>query len=463
MLGACTLGPTVTPEHISLPDRFQTYAGTGVNRPKDAGIQSLNRWWQAFSDPVLNGLIEQALGHNYDLQSAAQNVLLARAVRDETASAWWPQIDAGMSGGDVRLSKVIDNHMPRVFAQPRRIDVSTLSYSLQARWQIDLFGRIRRRVEQKEHGIDLMLEDRHAVTLTVLSELARAYVRLRGAQRRLAIVERYVGIVRHQAERTRRLYEQGVGTTLQTAQVQADLDLHTARIAVLRNEIARLHHAINILTGAMPGTMRPDLMRASATPKTPDLPRELPSRVVARRPDIRAAQQAYQVALAGVGASVADLYPDFTIPPTFDPSASSLYQLFDAQASSWSFMLRAAIPVMNGGALTAHVHAAQAQAEASRRVYHQSVLNGLREVQDLIVARQNHDRHLRLLHHATGSSHRASEQSRRLYEAGLTDILSFLDAQRVAVSAEEQEVEGEIARAITAIDFFVAIGAGWDV
>ncbi|PYD48432.1 secretion protein [Novacetimonas pomaceti] len=458
LAGACSVGPHYQPEHAALPAHYREEKDDDVDfRPVE-----LVQWWQQFHDPILNRLVEVAFDHNHDIRGAAQRVLVAHAMRDIEASQWYPQVDFSSLNGDLMKSTSLANAMPHVDDLPRDPHASLLSYGFGASWQIDLFGRIRHQVDASDRVIEQAQENRHAIMLTVLAEVARNYMTLRGTQQRLGIIDRHIVTATRLHDRAVRLQRAGVGNTLHVAQTSSLLRTQQSQRAALHKTIAQSLHALDILVGQLPGSLRAELTSPSPLPKVPPAPRTLPGRLLRHRPDIRRAERMYAQAMDGIGTEVARMYPDLTLPLTYNPNASTFSQLFETGAQAWRMLALTSLPLGHGGQQQARVRSAQAIAEAERLKYHQQILIALREVEDAIVAWNGKKTHVRLLHQAAQDSRLANLRSRRLYEAGISDLLNVLETEQSALRAENTELCAHIDWLYRTVDLHVALGSGWE-
>ncbi|NVN42555.1 efflux transporter outer membrane subunit [Asaia siamensis] len=465
LLAGCTVGPNYTPDRMKLPDGFVEADHAATPEEIARTEAEMKEWWGQYNDPLLNRLVAQAIKGNYDLLIADQRIIAGRAMREEAASAWYPQLDVNAGGGSSRYSINIDNWPIRPGNPQNRPEASVLTYGAQASWEIDAFGRIRREVEASERAIDVSIEDRRATLMTLLSDLVRAYISLRGAQLRLAIAQANVKNAQSEVDLTKRLYREGLGNTLQTAQAQSELDSELASLEPLKSQVDTLSHGVSVLLGDMPGDLKAELEAlpngTASLPVMPQFPATLPSIVVANRPDIRAAERGYAEATARIGVAVAQLYPKFSIPLTFNPNASAMYQAFQVNAMSWSFMMLATLPVMHGGRFTSQVVEARARAEASRLTYRKTVLNAFREVEDAMTSWLHNDHYVAQLHQASIDSGLAADRARRLYAAGLTDYINVLTTQRTLLGAQDREAVARTARLHDTVALYTAMGAGW--
>ncbi|GAN69647.1 efflux transporter outer membrane subunit [Acetobacter orleanensis] len=463
MLSACTVGPNYQPERMKVPAQFKEAAEEHPATPEEIARtnKEMTEWWAAFKDPMLTQLVEQAIKGNYDLQIAGQRILAERAIRDRSASQWYPQMDANVGGGDVRYSLNIDNWPLRPGNPANRPEASMLTYGAMATWEVDVFGRIRRDVEAHERAVEASIEGRRALLMTMLSELASDYMLLRVTQLQIKIATDNIGVAKRAVDLTNKLYLEGVGNTLQIAQAQAELDTQIAAREPLKTRVSQVTHAIAVLLGQMPGALEDQLKVPRPLPTVPEFPATMPSVVIANRPDIRMAERQYALATAQIGVAVANLYPHFVIPLTFNPNASAMYQLFQVNAMSWQFLMMASLPLMHGGKMTSEVRATQASAEAARLTYRQSVLNGFKEVEDAMAAWHDDIEYAEQLHKAAEDSATASERARRLYGAGLVGFLEVLTTERTTLNAQNMEAMARLERLRDAVNLYTALGAGW--
>ena len=454
-VGGCTLGPRYAPPQLGpLPDWTEHPATAAEVARTEARMRN---WWASFRDPVLDRLVVLAVDGNLDLRIAGQRLLAARDVREEVSAALAPQVDSSTQAGIQRFSTTQQYPpLPGVSSSNR-----LWSQGFTANWELDVFGRIRRQIEAQDDEVGADIEARRGMLLAVLGELATDYVGLRTAQRELDIAERNIGTSRQGLGLTRRTFAQGLGTTLQVAQAQAELESEQATTQPLRTRIAQLSHAIAVLVGAMPGSLETALRRPGSLPHAPALPVTLPSRVIANRPDIREAERRYAEANARIGVAVASLYPDFSLPLSIGLQSSMIHELFMADSLAFQLVLSAAQPIYHGGRLSAQVRQARAEAEAARLSYYQTVLIAFREVEDRLVAYRNDSDRAIVLHRAASFNALALDRARTLYAAGLTGFIDVLSAERATYQSEDAAALGDLARLDDTVALYTALGAGW--
>jgi NodT family efflux transporter outer membrane factor (OMF) lipoprotein len=461
VLTGCTVGPQYKPDQFAVPAGFTDAPHAATPEEIARTNAEMQDWWAQFHDAELNALVRAAIAGNYNLKIADQRIVAEHQMRQETASAWYPQVDAMTGGGDDRYSVNIDNWPLRPGNPANRPEASVLTYGARASWEIDVFGRIRREVEASERAIDESIEARRGVLVTMLADLAGDYMDMRATQARLEIARHNVRVAQDALSLTQRLFAHGVGNNLQVSQAQTEYDSEIARLEPLQAHFDRDAHAIAVLTGQPPGALEEALAAPSPLPVMPPFPQTLPSIVVANRPDIREAERAYAEDTARIGVAVAQLYPNFSVPLTFNPQASAAYQAFQLGGMSWQFLMLASMPLIHGGRLTAQIARARATAEASRLHYRQTVLHGFQEVEDAMSDWQHDTQLVARLDRASADATLTNQRATRLYGAGLTDFLNVLSSERTLLDVQDRLAQAHQAQLRDAVTLYTAIGAGW--
>lgn len=459
-LTACTVGPNFHRDHMQIPDQWTEKVWKRPATAKEIAdaTNEMRRWWEQFHDPLLNELVEEAIKNNYNLQIASQSILAARALRDQQSSNWYPQLDGSAGYGYTTTSYTLGTST-MLKGQPNGAVIRR--YGASVSWQVDAFGMIRRMVQSQDEAVKASIEDRRVVLLTMLSQLANNYVTLRNMQLRLRIADENVAIAQYIYNLAQKQYLEGTGTTLSTAQAQAELESQRASREPIKTNITQITHTIDVLLGKTPGSTEALLKIEKPQPNLPAFPASIPSIALANRPDVREAERNYAVATANVGVAVAELYPQFTIDLSAMPTTSYTSQMANIASLVSSSFINMAIPGFHGGRLTAQVQAAQAVAEASRLQYRQTILGALKEIEDIIAAWGDDAEHVELLHKSKLSSQLALQRAQKLYQAGLTGYLDVLTAQRTTTSATNAEAVAMLDRFQDAVNLFTALGAGW--
>jgi len=459
LLAACTVGPDYTPP--APPGSAVERARWTEHRASEAEVARteawMRDWWAAFHDPVLDQLVARAISANLDIRIAGQRLLAAGEVQRELAANLRPQLSGGGEAGIARYSTTLQYPpLPGISSSARLWEPG-----FSASWELDVFGRVRRQIEAQRAVVGSDVELRRGVMLTAVSEVADDYLTLRVTQRELAIAGHSIGVAGEALGLTQRLFNQGIGTSLQLAQARAELESEQSTLQPLQLRVAQLSHAIAVLLGLMPGSLEAMLSRPAPLPEVPPLPVTLPATVLANRPDIRRAERQYAEAVARIGVAVAQLYPDFSLPLSFGLQSSMIHELMQADSLAFQFVLSIAQPIYQGGRISAQVREARDEAEGARLDYQRTVLTAFREVEDGLVAYHDDSARSVLLHRAAADNALALSRARRLYAAGLTPFLDVLTAERATYQSESDAAASDLARLSDAVQLYTALGAGW--
>ena len=462
MLSGCT---TVGPDHrepqVAVPASYvEPYAG---------GEARLERWWRGFGDAQLAGLVEQALAQNLDLEMAAARIREARAMEGVAGAGASPQLAAEAS---VTRQRISENAIPAPpgagggggsgFGLPGQ-EFTTFRAGFDASWELDLFGRNKREREAATARTGAALWNRRDVEVAVAAEVASAYLRLRTLEGRIANAE---------AELARReRFEQlvaarargGLVTGQDLEQQRSERSAAAAAIPALQAEAKAQIHALGVLTGQAPGALATQLAAPAAgiAPSPPAVPPGLPSELLRRRPDIRAAERELAAATADVGVAVADLYPRISLTAAPALVSTALGSLLDWGSRSFSVGGALHWPLFDGGRRKANVEVRGARQEQAMIAYRKAVLTALQDVEDALGRVDGDRRQLAELELARTSAGRAEEIARTRYRGGLVTLSEVLVAQQRRLSLEEQVIETRGALARDTVALVKALGGGW--
>jgi outer membrane protein, multidrug efflux system len=459
LLGACTVGPDYVAPKTSLP---ATYSEQGAVSATPAAVPaSTDTWWANFGDPVLNQLIAQAQQSAPDLAAAEARVREARAMRGVAGAAEYPEVDAGGAYARTHGSANVPVGVPPGGLGPG-IDGNLWQAGFDASWEIDVFGGTRRRIESANAAYESSVAARGDAALTLSGEIAREYVALRGAQRRLAVAQENLAIQRDALSLTRSQFDAGLASRLDVLRAQAQVDATEAEIPTLTAEARSSIYRIGALVGVPPESLLAELDAPQAIPvPIADVPVGLPSDLLQRRPDIRAAERSLAAANARIGAAQADLYPHFYLTgaaglesleaPTF-LSAPSRY-LSIGPTISWL--------VFDAGKVRFTVKAEEARTDAAAAQYRKVVLGALRDVETALVSYGQAKIRRERLAAETAADRDAVTIATRLYRQGLNDFLPVLDAERSLYAAEDELAQTDRDADIALVALYKALGGGW--
>jgi len=447
-LAACSTGP----EYVR-PAMIPAAAGPFVAANSPA-VQPLapvpDNWWRLYDDPVLDGLIADALAHNTDVRAAVARLARARAALREVKVDRLPQ--GGVSAGAIRGRDPGDSNATTSF-----------DAGLQVAYEVDLFGRVSRSVEAGRGDVAAAEADADAVRVAIVSDTARAYADASSAAERLAVAEHIVELLGRSLELTQRQVEIGQTTRLDTARIAALRNQRQAEIPAIAAERDNALFRLATLTGRAPAEL-PSAAGARST--SLELGQPIPvgdgSQLLARRPDVRAAERRLAAATARIGVATAGLYPQVTLGGSIGSSGGNISNLFSNPIGfllgpliSWSFSDHARA--------RARVAGAEASTQEALAEFDGTVLRSLQETETALSAYANTLKRREALKAARDEADVAARIVRAQQREGQVDSLALLDAERTSAEAEAElaNVEGQVARA--QIDLFRALGGGWSV
>lgn len=453
LLAGCALGPDYQRPATSLPDRFNAVNSTDSTATQTE-LPSGAEWWRAFNDAKLDELIERALRDNRDLQIAAAQLDEAEALLRQTNASLLPQIDATGSGGRTRVSQTQATPIPAnvpVLRDDRRAVLSTA-------FELDLWGRLRR---LSEAGRAQLLASRHArdgVALTLSATTAQAYFNLRSTDAQLAALGRTAQSRRDSLGVVRTRHEAGLASALDLNQARGNLADAEAQLSELQRQRDALEHLLAGLVGD------PALR---LVPVNADLPSpmavqpDLPSRLLDRRPDLRAAEENLIAANAQIGAAKAALFPTISLTGFYGGQSESLAQLRDGASRIWNTSFAATLPVFDFGRGLARVDQASARQQQALFGYQKAVEAAFREVSDALGNLEYGSRSEARLAEKLRAAQESLELSQLRYQAGYSPYLEVLDAQRTASDAELALIRQRQQRLGYSVDLIKSLGGGW--
>lgn len=460
VLAGCSLTPTyqrpaapVDPVYPSGAAYVQTASGS----PGEASAADIG-WRDFFRDPLLQQLIAISLANNRDLRKAALNVEAARAQYRIRRADLLPHLGAGADGAARRVPADLGP------AADATIDRSYQVSGI-ASWELDLWGRIRSLGEQALASYLALDETRTAAQLSLVAEVAKTYLTLRADQELLGLTLETLNAQQRFFDLTAQLVEAGGASQIDLRRAEMSLRSAQASLAMYVRLAAHDRNALVLLLGQ---PLTPDLSRLLDEAVTlpdglvaADLPAGMPSDLLVRRPDVRAAEYQLRGANASIGAARAAFLPAISLTGAAGTASASLDGLFEAGSRTWSFMPRITLPIFSGGALKAKLDAATVRKRIQIAAYEKAIQTAFREVADGLAGKRTLDDQIRYERQLAAASQEAYELARQRFTAGEDDNLSLLDAQRTLYGAQQTLVRTRLARASNLIDLYKALGGGW--
>jgi len=448
---ACTQGPNYRRPVVPIPPVYRFDDG-GLTSATEAGAPA---WWNAFGDPVLDAMISESVANNLDLAIATARVEEYDAILMGTRSQAFPQIGYDVEATRKRTSERIGIPFP-----PGKSPISSsFGALLTSSWEIDLWGRIRRETEAARANLLATTEARRGVILTLVSSVIASYVTLLDLDDRLKVAQDTLAGRKESVVIFRKRLDAGYISDYEMAQVQAEYETAVAAVPDLQRQIAIQEDALSVLLGRNPGPI--ERGRDLRSLGTPAVPASLPAELLARRPDILAAEQQLIASNALIGAARALYFPRITLTGIGGLASKSLGNLFTGTARTWSFTGDVAGPIYTGGGLQSATDQAVARREQSLAAYKLTIQNAFREVDDALSRVQKSREIEESVDRRVASLKQAVTLVRIRYDNGYTDYLNVLDTERSLFSAELTlaTARGDTYRAL--VDLYRALGGDW--
>jgi outer membrane protein, multidrug efflux system len=455
----CVVGPDYHPPAATAPTAWTSPAADGLTDKASAP----SSWWASFNDVELDSLIQRAAQSNFDLHVAEARMRQARAIRGGSAADLAPAVDASASAARAKQSQnqplIGSLPLPRGFP----FEYSLYQVGFDASWEIDLFGGKRRALEAATADWQGAIEARNDALLSLLAEVARNYVELRGAQQRLAIAHRDLELQEQALDLTRARLQGGVATELDVTRAAALLSGMQAAIPPLVAAERAAMYGLAVLLGQQPGALLAELSPSIAVPPTPpEVPIGLPSDLLRRRPDVRRAERQLAADTARIGVAKAEWFPKVSLTGDVGAESVSVSNWFEPGSRFWSIGPSVQWNALDFGRVRAQVRAQSAVQEAALATYQKAVLVSLQEAEDAVVAyAQERNRH-RALADAVAENRHSLELANSLYNHGSVTFLDVLDAQRSLYQADDQLALSDQAVTLDLIVLYKALGGGWD-
>jgi NodT family efflux transporter outer membrane factor (OMF) lipoprotein len=467
---SCAVGPDYTPPKIATPAAFDA-----VPVPEDGAAPppDLRTWWDGFHDPVLSALIMRAATGNLDLMSMRSKLRQAREQTIIAGAKGLPQISAdgnathsheSQNSGLSELSTLFGGGSGSGggFALPGD-SITTYTVGFDASWEIDVFGGVRRGVEQAEDEAAAAAWNATDSEVSLSAEVAADYLSLRILQRQIALagdsIERQGRLLA--LVEARRSF--GLVTDLDVQEQRAQLASAEAAVPDLEANAVGQIHALGVLLGETPEALTAELTPPKALPALPPVvPVGLPSDLLRRRPDIRAAERSLAASNAAIGVATADLYPKFDLTGMFDFVSLDLRHLLSLSSRQYTATGAISWPIFEGGRINANIRATGEQNLQALYAYQKTVLGALRDVEDALTRYADERKKNQALHETLARATAALAIAQGQYAAGLTDFTPVLNAEGSVLADETQGAESDGTLDRDLVSLYKALGGGWD-
>ena len=455
-LAGCAVGPDYKRPAVNTPTAFRTAASDTNPPPSEASFGDVE-WWNTFNEPQLKALIEEALTNSFDIRIAAARVLQAEALLRVTRSQFFPTVNAG---GDLFTTRTSEKGP---FGVPRGVDpqqdYGDLFASMPA-YELDLWGRIRRATEASRARLLATEDAQRIVRQTLVAQVATAYLELLELDLELEISYRTYGARTNSLALTTSREQGGVAGIQDVYQARILVFTAEAAIADTLRRIEQKENELSILLGRNPGKIERSNTLVGQTVRA-EVPAGLPSRLLERRPDIRAAENQLVAANADIGQAKAAFYPQVTLTGFYGYQSVALSDLFTSGARTWQFGPTVTFPVFTGGRLRGNLKFAEARFHESVAIYQQTVQGAFREVSDNLIGYQR-TREFRQRQEERTQAHRDATQIANVrYEGGVTSYLEVLYNEQELFNAELGLAQARLNELLSVVQLYRALGGGW--
>jgi len=453
-LSACAVGPDYSQPAFKHGEQW--HGEVVANEVLQASVRS-RLWWQQFDDPLLSEVIEKAAANNLELAVALANVERAKAIRQQAGAGLLPTLDAT---GEARRSR---------YSRQTGFGANTgtrnsFDASLDASWEIDLFGGTRRAMQAADARIDAVEAARQGVKLAVIAEVAASYFELRGLQRQLTLSRRNIELLEAVEAIAAAQAELGASSELDLLRARGERESVQAGLPDLEARMMARIFRISVLTGQAPEVYLATLAQEKPMPVIRDrVPVGLRSELLKRRPDLLQAERELATATANIGVVTADLYPGFSLTGSLGSSARLFSDLFTPATLTRSLAGLLNWPLFAGGALHAAVDVAKAEEKAALARYEQSILLALEDTESALITYAREWQTLQQLRAAEASRVEAFEISKLRYEAGEDSFLVILDAERSLMTTRNDIISSETRLLTTLTLLYKALGGDWQL
>lgn len=460
-LAGCSLAPKYERPEAPIDAAYPSGPAYGAAAQPAAGqVAAADVGWRDFfRDPLLQRILELTLANNRDLRVAALNVEAARAQYRIQRADLLPSVGVA---GDASVQRspgdLTQSGNPQISRQ-YRVGGAVAS------WELDLFGRIQSLSEQALQTYLAQDETRIATQLTLISETANAYLTLRADQELLRLTQDTLSSQQDSYKLTKQSYDQGVATALDLSQAEISLRTAERNQAQYLRQVAQDRNALTLLVGQpLPPELLEQLAQATRLPDDiviADLPAGLPSDLLARRPDVRAAEHVLQGANANIGAARAAFFPSISLTGSAGTASASLGGLFKAGSGAWSFAPQITLPIFAGGSLMANLDLAHVRKRIEVANYEKAIQTGFREVADGLAGRATLDQQITAQRQLVDASQRAYTLADQRFRQGVDSYLSVLDSQRSLYASQQVLIDTRLARLSNLISLYKSLGGGW--
>jgi multidrug efflux system outer membrane protein len=449
LIAGCAIGPDYRKPDIASPPAW-------IVDQKIAQDMANTTWWEQFNDPTLNELIRTALQENRDLLTATARVEEFYGRYGATRADLFPQIGYGGSAGKVQLTEKGPYALSGTGSQ-----FSSYQANFTASWEIDIWGKLRRATEAARADLAAAEDIRSGVILSLVTSVATAYIDLRSLDQQLDIAQQTLKLREESVRLFGIRFKGGNISEMELSQVRSEYYVALASIPDLEKRVRQQENLINFLLGRNPGPINRGKVLGEIT--LPAVPAGLPSDILARRPDIRQAEQQLIAANARIGVAKGQYFPSISLTGLFGSSSTDLADLFTGPAKTWNFAGNITGPIFNAGRIKGDVKAATALQQQALFLYERAIQNGFREFEDSLIDQDRTRLQLDAQKMQVEALATYARLSRLRYENGYTSYIEVLDAERSLFNGQLTYAQTQDVLLRSLVNLYKAMGGGWVV
>ena len=453
-LAGCTVGPDYVRPAMDLPNQYNDTMVTQLapEAATEAPVPIQTDWWTLFNDPELNKLEALALANNADLMMAIARISQAQGMALQAGAAQYPILS--LQGSGMRASKGAAASSSGVdYLDNNYQGGGALSY------EFDIWGQVRRSVESADAQLKASLFDRDSVRLVLEGSVAKAYMNLRAFDAQIKVTDDSIKTRRESLRIAQAKLEGGLVSPIDVNQAMATMaNLQATQSDLIRQRVIT-QNQLAVLTGKLDLSIPAGDLNSMPLPPVP--PAGLPSKLLESRPDIRKAEEQLISANAQIGVAKANFFPSLNLTGQYGAQSVGFTNFLSASGAIWAAALSAVQPVFSGFALTGQLNYAKGKQQEAVGAYTKAVRTAFGEVGDALVSVKQTGETEGFLSVQVKSSSKAQQLAIIRYEAGYTDYLTVLDAQRVANEASLAYARNRANRLQASVDLFKALGGGW--
>ncbi|MBC2602437.1 efflux transporter outer membrane subunit [Puniceicoccus vermicola] len=457
LLGVSLVGCSTTPtaeqvmEDVPMPMGWNNELADAERN--EANAVEIETWWTVFEDPVLVQLINEALTNNPDLLTALSRIDQARAERGLERSQLFPSVNGGVSGSGSR-------------SRDRRTDTTSSSESygasIDASWEVDLFGQQRKYLEASDFALEATVEDYFAAQVSLAAEVANTYLRIISARKQLGILNESVASREETLQITQWQEAAGEGDVLNTQQVTVLVEQARAQIPSFRQSIEESRNALAVLCGTTPANIEALLDQREDLPDLPaNIAVGIPAEVLRQRPDVRAAEKSVQSSVARLSAVEKSRLPSLTLSGSVGTEAARAGDFFDPQRVFGNLVGGLTAPLWDAGRISRRIEVQRAAVDQAYFNFEATVLDAMAEVENALSAINRKREEIVILERAVESAQLSAQLAEFQYEEGEKDVLTVLETKRTLLGLAQTLIQSKQEELVAHIQLYKSLGGGW--